>query len=223
MIKVIRVIFLSEMRLASRQLHEILNPLVFFIMVVSLFPLAISPAPNLLRIIAPGVIWVAALLAVLLSLERLFRADFIEGMIENYLLSHQPAPLMIFAKIAAQWILTGLPLILLTPLLGILLALPWQGIFALMLSLLVGTPTLYLLGAIGFALIGNLRGGGMLVALLILPFYIPVLIFGVTIPTAAMDGLMILGQLALLGALLIFSIVLAPLVCAAALKISVQY
>ena len=209
-----------DLKMAIRRRSELLNPLLFFILVVSLFPLGVGPGPQLLQEIAPGVIWVAALLATLLSMERLFRSDFEDGALEQLLLSPHALSLLVLAKVFAHWLVTGLPLILVSPLLGLLLHLPPEGIIALPVTLLVGTPALSLIGAIGVALTVGLRRGGVLLTLLILPLYVPVLIFGTAAVAAAAAGLPIAGQLALLGALLALALTLAPFATAAGLRIS---
>ena len=209
-----------ELRLAIRRRNDWLNPPLFFILVVSLFPLGIGPSPQTLALIAPGVIWVAALLATLLSLERLFRDDFDDGSLEQMLLSPHPLPLLVLAKLLAHWLVTGLPLVLISPLLGLLLHLPLSGLLALPLSLLIGTPALTLIGAIGVALTVSLRRGGILLTLLVLPLYVPVLIFGTAAVAASAEGLPNTGQLALLAALLVLTLPLAPLAIAAGLRVS---
>lgn len=221
-----RALFLAVLKrdllLAARRRSEMLNPLIFFLMVASLFPLGISPEPGFLAQIAPGVVWVGALLATLLSMDSLFRSDFDDGTLEQTLLSPQPLVLVVFAKVFSHWMMTGLPLTLLAPLLGVMLFLPIEGMSGLVLSLLLGTPTLSLIGAIGAALTVGLRKGGVLISLLVLPLYIPVLIFGSSAVQAAVTGLPLAGYLALLGAMLALGIVLAPLAIAAALRISVS-
>lgn len=202
LIKVSWHLIQRDFRLAVRAPQELINPLIFFMIVVSLFPLAISPNVKLLQLIAPGVIWVAALLATLLSLDRLFCSDYQDGSLEQLLLSPHPLPVLVIMKIFTHWLLTGLPLIILSPLLGLMLAMPNSAIGALMLSLLIGTPLLSFIGAIGSGLTVGLRGGGLLLTLLVLPLYIPVLIFGSSAVVAAMSGLPYTGHLALLGAFL---------------------
>jgi len=211
-----------DLQLTVRKPGELINPLLFFILVVSLFPLGIGPSPQLLAAVAPGVIWVAALLATLLSMERLFRSDFEDGALEHLLLSPHPLPLLVLAKVLAHWLVTGLPLLLVSPLLGVLLHLPGPAIRALPLTLVLGTPALSLIGAIGVALTVGLRRGGVLLPLLVLPLYVPVLIFGTAAVTAAGAGLPATGQLALLGALLMLALTLAPLATAAGLRIGVD-
>jgi heme exporter protein B len=200
----------------------VFNPLLFYILVISLFPLATGPDQRLLQTIAPGVIWVAALLAVLLALESLFRADFEDGSLELLALSPVPLPLLVLAKIAAHWLLTGLPLVLVSPILGLFLTLPATSVQMLMLTLALGTPVLSLIGAIGAALTLIVRSSGALLALLVLPLYIPVLIFAAGAVGAAAAGLPVIGQLYALTALLVLAISLAPLAAAAAVRISLQ-
>ena len=163
-----------DLRIALRNPSSVLNPLLFFIISVSLFPLAISPEATTLSQIAAGIIWVASMLAVLLSLNALFHHDFENGVLEQMVTSHHPLPLLILAKITAHWLLTGIPIILLSPLLGVFLFLDEQGIKVLMLTLLLATPSLSLIGSIGASLIVGIKNSGMLLSLLILPFYIPI-------------------------------------------------
>ncbi|WP_299016231.1 heme exporter protein CcmB [uncultured Photobacterium sp.] len=211
-----------ELLIAFRRQAEVFNPLWFFIIVITLFPLGVGPEPNLLARIAPGIVWVAALLAALLSLERLFRDDFVDGSLEQMLLMPTPLPVLAFAKMVAHWVLTGVPLLLISPLLAILLSLDWATWKAVVLTLLIGTPTLSFLGAIGVALTVGLRKGGVLLSLLILPLYIPVLIFATSAIDAASLGMPFNGQLALMGAMLAASATLAPFAVSASLRISVN-
>ena len=211
-----------ELILALRRRSDIVNPLAFFLMVAVMFPLAVSPEPKFLAQVAPGVIWVAALLACLLSADGIFRSDFDDGSLEQILVSPQPLVLVVLAKVLSHWIISGFCLALMSPLLAMMLFLPSEGLGALILSLLLGTPTLSLLGAIGAGLTVGLRKGRILISLLILPLYIPVLIFGAGTVQAGAMGLPIAGYLALLGALLVLSMMLAPFAIAAALKISVR-
>lgn len=211
-----------ELLIAYRRQADIFNPLWFFIIVITLFPLGIGPEPNLLARIAPGIIWVAALLAALLSMERLFRDDYLDGSLEQMLLMPTPLSVAAFAKMIAHWLLTGLPLILISPLLAILLSLNWHTWIAVLLTLLIGTPTLSFLGAIGMALTVGLRKGGVLLSLLILPLYIPVLIFATSAIEAASLGMAYDGQLAIMSAMLVGSLTLAPFAVAASLRISVN-
>ncbi len=211
-----------DLLLAYRHRAELANPLLFFVIVVSLFPLGVSPESELLRALAPGVIWVAALLAAMLSLDSMFRSDFEDGALEQLVLTPHPLPLLVIAKVLAHWLVTGLPLLLLAPLLGVLLFLPGEAMPALLLTLLLGTPVLSLVGAIGVALTVGLRRGGVLVSLLVLPLYIPVLIFASNAVNSAAGGMPVSGQLYFLAALLVLALTLAPLAIAAALRISLS-
>jgi len=215
-------LFRRDMTLAFRHRAEMANPLLFFVIVVTLFPMGITPEARILETIAPGVIWVAALLAAMLSLDTLFRSDFDDGALEQILLSPHPAAVLVLAKVLAHWLVTGLPLILVAPLLGVLLVLPGEAMWVLVATLALGTPVLSLVGAIGTALTVGLRRGGVLLSLLVLPLYIPVLIFGSNAVGTAADGLPVVGQLYFLGALLVLSLTLAPLAIAAALRISLS-
>lgn len=206
--------------LAFRRRSDVLSAVFFFIMVVSLFPLGVGPERELLRTMAPGVLWVAALLASMLSLGRLFALDFADGTLEQMLLSPEPLTVIVIAKVLAHWLASGLPLVVLAPLLALQLDLPGDAIEVLVASLLLGTPVLSLLGAIGAALTLGLRGGGVLVALLVLPLFIPVLIFGAGAVSAQASGLGSTAHLQLLAGLLAASSVLAPWAAAAALRVS---
>jgi heme exporter protein B len=207
---------------ALRKPGQVFNPLLFYVLAVSLFPLGVGPERELLQSIASGVVWVAALLSVLLALESLFRADFEEGGLELLALSPVPLPLLALAKILAHWLLTGLPLIVLSPLLGLLLALPSASVTVLVLTLALGTPVLSLIGAIGAALTLAVRSNGALLALLVLPLYIPVLIFAAGAVSASLAGLPLAGQLYFLAALLVLALTLAPPAVAAAIRINLQ-
>ncbi|ASJ95265.1 MULTISPECIES: heme exporter protein CcmB [Shewanella] len=209
-----------DLQIAVRHKGDIFNPLLFFILVVTLFPLGIGPEPQVLSRVAPGIIWVAALLASMLSLERLFKADFSDGSLEQMLLSPQPLSLMVLAKVLAHWLLTGVPLILVAPLLAVLLHLEANSYGALLSTLALGTPVLSLLGAIGVALTVGLRKGGVLLSLLILPLYIPVLIFATSAIDAAGLNLPYSGHLAIIGAMLVGSLILAPFAIGASLRVS---
>jgi heme exporter protein B len=214
-------IFKRDLLIAFRNRGELLNPLMFFLMVASLFPLAVTPDPKFLGLIAPGIIWVGALLATLLSLDLMFKSDFEDGSLEQMLLQPQPTLLFVMVKTLLHWLMAGLPLTLMAPVLGVMLALPEGGYWPLVFSLLLGTPTLSLLGAIGAALTVGLKKGGMLMPLLILPLYIPVLIFAASSVQAGVDGNSYTGHLAFLGAYLALMLVLAPVASAASLKISI--
>jgi len=222
MIQAFYALMKRDLLLAFRHRGELANPLLFFLMIVTLFPLGVSPEVVLLRKIAPGVIWIAALLAALFSLESLFRSDFEDGALEQMLLSPQPLAVLVLAKVLAHWLVSGLPMLLMAPLLGLLLAMPDPAIAALELTLAIGTPLLSLIGAIGVALTVGLRRGGVLLTLLIMPLYIPVLIFATNAVTAAAAGMPIAGQIYFLASLLVLALTLAPLAIAAALRISVS-
>lgn len=211
-----------ELKIAFRKGAEIVNPLWFFLIVITLFPLGIGPEPQLLARIAPGIVWVAALLASLLSLERLFRDDFHDGSLEQLLLLPSPLALTVLGKVCAHWVVTGLPLLILSPLVALLLSLDSNTAIAMALTLLLGTPTLSFIGAIGVALTVGLRKGGVLLSLLVLPLYIPVLIFATAAIDAASMALPIDGYLAILGAMLAGSVTLTPFATAAALRVSVH-
>ncbi|QFY90371.1 heme exporter protein CcmB [Magnetovirga frankeli] len=211
-----------DLLLAMRRRSDLFTTLFFFVIVVSLFPLGIGPELNTLRLIAPGVVWVAALLASMLALERLFAQDHNDGSLEQMLLSPQPVALLVLGKVLAHWLVTGLPLVIMAPLLGLQYDLSTQSLGVLILSLLLGTPSLSLIGAIGAALTLGLRGGGVLVSLLVLPLYIPVLIFGAGAVEASASGLGAASHLSLLGAILIGALLLSPLATAAALRISAE-
>lgn len=209
-----------ELLLVWRRPAEIINPVFFFVMVCSLFPLAVSPRPELLASIAPGIVWVAALLAVLLSTESLFRQDHDSGALEQMLVAPQSLYLSALAKLLAHWLLTGLPLVALAPVLAYMLHLPAAGYPALFIGLLLGTPVLSAVAAIGAALTVGLRNAGLLLALLVLPLYVPVLVFGAGVVINAVDGLATDGVLALLAAMGLAALTLAPAAVAAGLRIS---
>lgn len=211
-----------DLRVALRNPSSVLNPLLFFIISVSLFPLAISPEAATLSQIAAGIIWVTSMLAVLLSLNALFHHDYENGVLEQMITSHHSLPLLILSKITAHWLLTGIPIILLSPLLGILLFLDDDGIRVLMITLLLATPSLSLIGSIGASLVVGIKNSGMLLSLLILPLYIPILIFASSAVSQAQFGLEIDGQLYFLAMFLVVSLMSAPFVSAIALKISLE-
>jgi heme exporter protein B len=218
----LRSVFGRDMVIAFRQRSDMLNPIVFFLMVVTMMPLGISPQAATLSGLAPGLLWVIALLACLLSLDGLFRSDYEDGTLEQLLLSPQPLYLMVITKVVVHWLTTGLPLTIVAPLLGVLLSLPADGYVPLWLSLLLGTMTLSLVGGIGAALTVSLRKGGLLLSLIIMPLYVPVLIFGASSVRSAVEGVPYLGSLAVLGMFCAVALVLAPLAIAGALKMSVQ-
>jgi heme exporter protein B len=211
-----------DLLLALRRRSDVATTLFFFLIVSSLFPLGIGPEPAVLSSIAPGVLWVAALLAGMLSLTRLFATDFADGTLEQMLLAPQPLALLVTAKILAHWIVCGLPVVLLAPIIGLQYALPNDALLVLVLALLLGTPALSLIGAIGAALTLGVRGSGLLIALLVLPLYIPVLIFGAGAVAASQHGMGAQAHLSLLAAFSLLSLVLAPMATAAALRISVE-
>ena len=213
-------LLIRDLRLALRNRHELANPLIFFVLVVSLFPLAITPTAEALQAMAPGVIWVSALLAVLLSLDRLFKQDYDDGSLDQLMLSPNPLMILVFAKVTAHWLLTGLPLVIMAPLLGLFMSLPAEAIEVLIYSLLLGTPVLSLVGAIGVSLTVAVNRGGVLLSLIVLPLYIPILIFGANAVDVAMDGLSVRGQLMFLAAVLALAVSLAPLATAVALRIT---
>ncbi len=216
------LILKRDLVLAMRRRTDILTTLFFFVIVVSLFPLGIGPELDTLRLIAPGVVWVAALLASMLALERLFAVDFMDGTLEQMLLTPQPLFLLVIGKVAAHWLVTGLPLVLMSPVLGLQYDLSAEALWALVITLLIGTPALSLIGAIGAALTLGLRGGGVLVSLLVLPLMIPVLIFGAGAVEATVSGLGGEGHLSMLSAILVMSLLLAPLAASAALRVSAE-
>ena len=211
-----------DLTVALRRLQDILTPVVFFAIVVSLFPLGVGPELGMLAALAPGVLWVAALLAAMLSLPRMFANDYADGTLEQFVLAPQPLAALVLAKVLAHWLLTGLPLVLLSPLLALQLQLPANAVPALVLSLLLGTPVLSLLGATGAALTLGLRGGGVLISLLVLPLYTPVLIFGAGGVAAAAAGLDTEAYFSLLGAILALAVSFTPWATAAALRVSLD-
>jgi heme exporter protein B len=211
-----------DLLLVMRRKSEVLTALFFFVVVTSLFPLGIGADAALLRKIAPGVIWVAALLSTLLGLQRMFAADYADGALEQIALSPQPMVLLVAGKIIAHWIVCGLPLVILAPIIGIQFDLDSSSLSILMGTLLLGTPVLSLLGSIGAALTLGVRGGSVLMSLLVLPLYIPVLIFGAGAVYANNVGLDTSGHFSLLGALLILALAFVPWVSAAAVKIAIE-
>jgi heme exporter protein B len=211
-----------ELLLALRRKGDVLNVLVFFVVVASLFPLGVGPEPNQLRAMAAGVAWIGALLAAVLSLPRLFAADYADGTLEQMLVSPAPLALVVLAKTAAHWLLTGLPLALVAPLIGLQYALPADALCVLLAALLIGTPVLSLLGAAGAALTLGVRGGGALLALLVLPLFVPVLVFGAGAVTAVLAGLNAGAHLSLLGAFLAVSSLIGPWAACAALRVALD-
>lgn len=211
-----------DLLLAMRRKTEVLTALFFFVIVTSLFPLSIGPETALLRKIAPGVLWVGALLATMLGLQRMFAADHADGTLEQMLLSPTPLALLVSGKNMAHWLVSGLPLVLLAPLLGMQFGLDGGALGVLTLGLLLGTPVLSLVGAVGAALTLGVRGGGVLLSLLVLPLYIPTLIFGAGAVHAQIAGLDATGHLSLLAALLAIALFFAPWATTAALRIALE-
>ena len=219
---VLSAVVRRDLLVALRRKSEVLTSLFFFVIVASLFPLGIGSEMDLLRKIAPGVLWVAALLAAMLSLNRLFANDYADGTLEQMALSPVPLGLLVTGKILAHWFVAGLPLVLIAPMLGLQYDLSPRALMVLVISLLLGTPLLSLIGAIGAALTLGVRGGGVLVSLLTLPLYIPALIFGAGAVEADISGLGAAGHLSLLAALLTLAVFFAPWASSAALKIAVE-
>lgn len=217
-----RGVFMRDVTVALRRSTDILTPLVFFIIVVSLFPLGVGPEPDALRTMAPGVIWVAALLATMLSLDRLFSNDYADGTLEQLALAPHPLSVLVLSKVLAHWVLTGLPLVIISPLLALQLNFEYQHMVILGVSLLLGTPILSLIGSVGAALTLGLRGGGVLVSLLVLPLYTPVLIFGAGAVSARTMGLDTEAHLSLLAAFLALATIFAPMAAAIGLRISLD-
>ncbi len=211
-----------DLMLAMRRRADVLTTLIFFVMVVSLFPLGVGPELDMLRKMAAGVVWVAALLASMLSLGRMFLADYLDGTLEQMLLAPQSLSVLVLGKILAHWMLSGLPLVLMAPVLGLQFDMSVQALWVLIASLLLGTPILSMIGAVGAALTLGLRGGGVLVSLLVLPLCIPVLIFGTGAVEAVTTGMSVSPHLLLLGALLVLASVFTPWVTAHALRISME-
>jgi heme exporter protein B len=222
MLKAFFSIIRRDLLLAMRRRSDVLTAVFFFVIVISLFPLGIGPDANTLREIAPGVFWVAALLASMLALERLFYIDYLDGTLEQMLLAPHPVFVLVIAKVIAHWLVTGLPLIVLAPLLALQYDLGGVATETLLITLLLGTPSLSLIGAVGAALTLGLRSGGVLLSLLVLPLYIPTLIFGAGAVDAAISGLGAEGHLLMMSAILILTLVGAPLATSAAVRISVE-
>ena len=218
----LRWIVWRDLMLAWRRRSDMLSTVFFFVIVVSLFPLGIGPETQLLRQIAPGVVWVAALLASMLSLGRLFSNDYHDGTLEQLLLTPQPLYLVVLGKILAHWIVAEVPLVLIAPLVGLQFGLSSETLWILLASLLLGTPVLSLIGSIGAALTLGLRGGGVLISILVLPLYIPALIFGAGAVDATIMGMSPAANLYLLGAFAIVSLLFSPWAAAAALRISLE-
>lgn len=220
--KLAGLIVARDLRLAARRWDQVLQPLVFFVVVITLFPLAIGPELSELRRIAPGILWVAAMLATLLAADALFRPDVEDGVMEQWVLSAQPLAWMLLAKTVAHWLLTGLPLVLVAPLVAVGLGLGSEGWSSILLSLLLGTATLSVLGGIGAALTVGLRRGNMLMALLVLPLQMPVLIFGARAIDMGLHGELVTGPLSLMATILLLTLVVGPFAMAAAIRISIE-
>ncbi len=220
------MIFFSAIRrelvMAIRRPSDLMNPLFFFIMVTSLFPLAVSPSADTLQLIAPGVIWVAALLATLMSMEALFRGDVADGSMDQVAVSRQPMVLIVLGKTLGQWCLSGLLLAVVSPVIGLTYSLNGDALLVLFLSLLIGTPTMTMIGSIGAALTVGLRNGGVLLAVLVLPLYIPVLILGTEMVKAGIGGAPVTGFVLWLLAMLLGAVALAPIASAAGLRVSLS-
>ena len=222
MLTVFTTVIKRDLLLSVRRRADVANTLIFFILVASLFPLGVGPEPNVLRTIAPGVIWVAALLASILAIGRMFAADYADGALEQIALSPAPLGLITIGKVIAHWLVSGLPLIVLAPVLALQFDLPRDALLVLVASLALGTPSLTLVGAIGAALTVGVRGAGVLTSLLVLPLYVPVLILGTGAVDAAAGGLAFQAHLMLLAAFLVLAAAFAPWAIAAALRISLD-
>jgi len=222
MMQTLRYVVFRDVLLAIRRRADVATTLFFFVIVASLFPLGVGPDPKLLRTMAPGILWVAALLASMLSLGRLFAEDYADGSLEQLVLVPEPLALVVIGKVVAHWLVSGLPLVLISPVIALQFDLPRDAIVTLLLALLLGTPLLSLIGAIGAALTVGVRGGGVLISLLVLPLYVPVLIFGAGAVDASAMGMDASGHLSILGALLLLGLGLAPWATAAALRISLE-
>jgi heme exporter protein B len=218
----LRGVVRRDLLLAMRHRSDVAMSVFFVVIVASLFPLGVGPDPTVLRMIGPGVLWVTALLACLLSLGRLFTADYLDGVLEQMLLIPQPLVVLVVGKVFAHWVISGLPVVLLSPLLGLQFGLGGDSLGVLTLSLLLGTPTLSMIGAIGAALTLGLRGSGFLVALLVLPLFVPVLIFGAGAVTSSLAGIGSEANLSLLGACFLLSLAFAPWATAVALRIALE-
>lgn len=222
MLSAMRNVIARDLTLAWRRRADVFVSVLFFVIVASLFPLGIGPEPKLLRVIGPGVVWVAALLASMLALSRLFADDYADGTLEQMLIGATPLSMIVIAKVFAHWIAANLPLVLIAPLLGLQFGLPADALAVLALALALGTPSLSLIGAIGAALTLGLRGGGVLLALLVLPLYAPVLILGSLAVEAKATGMTAQPYLLLLAAMSLAALSLAPWAIAAALRISYE-
>jgi len=222
LIGLLSLVIRRDLVLAMRRRADVLTTLIFFVLVVSLFPLGVGPEMDMLRKMAPGVVWVAALLASMLSLGRMFSADYLDGTLEQMMLVPQSLSVLVLAKILAHWMVSGLPLVIMAPVLGLQFDMSAQALWVLIAALLLGTPILSMIGAVGAALTLGLRGGGALVSLLVLPLCIPVLIFGAGAVEAVASGTSVGSHLSLLGALLVMALAFTPWVTAIALRISME-
>jgi heme exporter protein B len=221
-VRVVQAVVLRDLQVAFRRWGDLLSPLMFYAIVTALFPLALSPKREVLEILGPAVLWIAALLATLLSLNALFRSDIEDGSMEQLVIGPHSLPLIMLGKTLAHWLVSGLPLVLLAPVVAVTYYLPGSGVKALCLTLLIGTPTLSLLGSIGAALTASVRQSGGLLALVVLPLMLPVLMFGARATDLAASGENITGPLYLLGAFLLLALSLVPLASAAAIRISLD-
>lgn len=218
----ISLVVRRDLVLAMRRRADVLTTLIFFVMVVSLFPLGVGPEMDMLRKMAPGLVWVSALLASMLSLGRMFSADYLDGTLEQMMLAPQSLAIVVLSKILAHWMVSGFPLVIIAPVLGMQFDMSAQALWVLMITLLLGTPILSVIGAAGAALTLGLRGGGALVSLLVLPLCIPVLIFGAGAVESVVSGINAGSNLALLGAILVMALAFMPWITAHALRISLE-
>jgi heme exporter protein CcmB len=221
-LQTLAMVVYRDLLIAFRRRSDLANTVLFFVLVVSMFPFGVGPEPNLLRAVAPGVLWVAALLASMLALSRMFAADYADGTLEQMVMSPVPLSVVVFGKIAAHWLVTGVPLVLLAPVLALQFDVPVSAYGTLMASLALGTPVLSLIGAIGAALTLGVRGSGVLTALLVLPLYVPVLILGAGAVDGAAAGMDVSAHLSLLAALLIFAATFSLWPVAAALRVALE-
>lgn len=222
MLQTVSAVVYRDLLIALRRRSDLANTVLFFVLVASMFPFGVGPEPNLLRAVGPGVLWVAALLASMLALSRMFAADYADGTLEQMVMSPVPLSLVVFGKVAAHWLVTGVPLVVLAPVLALQFGVPAEAYGTLMLSLALGTPVLSLIGAIGAALTLGVRGSGVLTALLVLPLYVPVLILGAGAVDGAAAGLDVSAHLLLMAALLVFAAAFTLWPVAAALRVALE-
>ncbi|MFK5984061.1 MAG: heme exporter protein CcmB [Pseudomonadota bacterium] len=220
--KAFYILLKRDLLLSFRQPADVINPVLFFILVIVLFPFAVGSDSKLLVEISTGIIWVSALLASMLSLDHIFKGDYDDGTLEEMVLSAHPTSILVLAKVFAHWIMTALPVIIISPVLASMLGMPSSGIFILLITLILGTPVLSLVGAIGVGLTVGLKGGGVILSLLILPLYIPVLIFASGAVSNSIAGLEVTGQIYMLSAFSVLSLFLAPIAISSSLKISLS-